>query len=554
MIIQSIAISYCSFCFSFSIAAHRREPDSAVKVIPRSPDPPTAIPDKDSDKGLGQGPRAESASLHTYFHPAAFFLLSSIRSHHSIMTEYLPLDILHEVFSYLDPVNDRRELSSLCYVSRVFKQLAQPLLFRAFGTEKQTSSSSSQINDFDRLILFARTVLTRLDLQDAVHQMTIRAEGVPMYNFDSGSLTDTDILLADAIRELRFGKQWKETDIDNVFSGMIDPLLILLIANPRRLETLSVVFHHESMEGLLQVLEPEMSTPETAAVAASYFSNIIWLDLTVVPGKGLGLKTIDLYQVLPLLCLPRLQHFGVNHCIGHSEDLSSGLPPGSVNASSISLRDSCFSQEVLTSIMGACKCIRSLTYTARTALFKYVHPGHMSPEEFMQAVDSQKSNLTSLHVGFDELHVDIMTWEFDSLDSLKNLRHAQFEQGCLMEKAELPRSLETLVLDSCVWPVFDTVCFLAKESKTRLQSLKRVALKESRLGFSTMFGLRLHTEEFAAHVRKLEAIAANSNFKLAVEHKQYKGYLREIVIEDDDILKMIDEEDGGFLDTLHEGD
>lgn len=249
-----------------------------------------------------------------------------------------------------------------------------------------------------------------------------------MYNFDSGSLTDTDILLADVVGELRFDKKRKETDIDNVFSGMIDPLLILLIANLWRLETLSVVFHHESMEGFLQVLEPEMSSPETAAVATLYFSNLTWLDLTVVPGKGLGLKTIDLYQVLPLLCLPRLQHFGVNHCIVYSEDLSSGLPPGSVNVSSISLRDSCFSQEVLTSIMDACKCVRSLTYTARTAIFKYVHPGHMSSEEFMQAIDSQKGNLTSLHVGFDELHVYMITWEFDSLDSLKNLRHAQFEQ------------------------------------------------------------------------------------------------------------------------------
>jgi len=48
----------------------------------------------------------------------------------------------------------------------------------------------------------------------------------------------------------------------------------------------------------------------------------------------------------------------------------------------------------------------------------------------------------------------------------------------VMEKANLPRSLEMLVLDSCVWPIFDTVCFLAEESKMRLQSLKRVTLKE----------------------------------------------------------------------------
>lgn len=89
----------------------------------------------------------------------------------------------------------------------------------------------------------------------------------------------------------------------------------------KRLETLSILFYHESMEGFLQVLEPVMSSPGTAAVAASYLINLTWLNLTVVPRKRLGLKTIDLYQVLPILCLPHLQPFWVNHCIGHSEDL-----------------------------------------------------------------------------------------------------------------------------------------------------------------------------------------------------------------------------------------
>lgn len=57
----------------------------------------------------------------------------------------------------------------------------------------------------------------RLDLQDAIHQIT------SLYKFDSGSLTDTDIKLADAVRELLFDKQWKEANIDNVFSGMTSP-------------------------------------------------------------------------------------------------------------------------------------------------------------------------------------------------------------------------------------------------------------------------------------------------------------------------------------------
>ncbi|ODM15962.1 hypothetical protein SI65_08803 [Aspergillus cristatus] len=83
----------------------------------------------------------------------------------------------------------------------------------------------------------------------------------------------------------------------------------------------------------------------------------------------------------------------------------------------------------------------------------------------------------------------------------------------------------------------------------RLQNLKRVTLKEPRLGSSTMFGLRIHSEEFTAHVQKLETIVAKSNFKLVVEHKECKGYLREIMIEDNEFLNIIDDEDEEFFDV-----
>lgn len=51
-----------------------------------------------------------------------------------------------------------------------------------------------------------------------------------------------------------------------------------------------------------------------------------------------------------------------------------------------------------------------------------------------------------------------------------------------------------------------------------------------------------------AHVQELEAIAAESNSKLVVEHKKCKRYLWEIVIEDDEFLDIIDDEDEEFFD------
>lgn len=95
------------------------------------------------------------------------------------MFQHLPPEIVLEVLRELDPVSDRSDLLSLCYVSHAFKELAQRLLFSKFDVSIETSSSDPDTNDFAALALFTRTVNLRHDLQNAVHELSVRSWDAP---------------------------------------------------------------------------------------------------------------------------------------------------------------------------------------------------------------------------------------------------------------------------------------------------------------------------------------------------------------------------------------
>lgn len=70
---------------------------------------------------------------------------------------------------------------------------------------------------------------------------------------------------------------------------------------------------------------------------------------------------IRLKKILPLLCPSHLQHFKMGYCMGNYTDIS-GIYPKLINASSISLIHICLDKEAMSSIIKACKCLKSLTY------------------------------------------------------------------------------------------------------------------------------------------------------------------------------------------------
>ncbi|ODM14652.1 hypothetical protein SI65_09997 [Aspergillus cristatus] len=95
------------------------------------------------------------------------------------MLQHLPPEITLEVLRNFDPVDDRRDLLSLCYILRAFRDLAQPLLFSKFDVDIETPSSDPDTNDFAALALFTRAVDSRHDLQNAVCELFIRSWDAP---------------------------------------------------------------------------------------------------------------------------------------------------------------------------------------------------------------------------------------------------------------------------------------------------------------------------------------------------------------------------------------
>ena len=88
------------------------------------------------------------------------------------MSKHLPFEILCEIIAWLDPVDNRPDLLSLCRVSRACKQAAQPLLFKVFSTK----SSENVVNDYIDLAEFTRTILARIDPRHFVRQLIVKAE------------------------------------------------------------------------------------------------------------------------------------------------------------------------------------------------------------------------------------------------------------------------------------------------------------------------------------------------------------------------------------------
>lgn len=103
----------------------------------------------------------------------------------------------------------------------------------------------------------------------------------------------------------------------------------------------------------------------------------------------------------------------------------------------------------------------------------------VSGGELMQALESQKTSLTALHMKLHggDLYIDEGRTKLDNFTSLKQLQLLCIEQSCLSNTPELPETLEMLVIENYDEPIFDLMEFLVGESQTRLHSFDMAILK-----------------------------------------------------------------------------
>lgn len=454
----------------------------------------------------------------------------------------LPLEILLLIFRHFDQKRDRRDLLSLCHVCRVFRQLAQPVLFSNFDVDM--GPGEFYANNFMPLALFTRTVLSRMDIRKATREVVVRGQDDLMISDggrDTSSLSaDTLTLLVDEMKRLGIDKNACSGFSTDIRSGAINPVLLVLTANLERLETLRISYVTDYMSSLLNMFDTGTAQP--------YFSKLTSIDLELVcVNEDPAMDIIYSESILPLLALPRLQHFGVNRCLGddayHPEE---GVIPSPMNVSSISLVHSCLDDGTLSEIILASKSLKVFTYSVDVDLIENLESTDpINTEELIDALYCHAETLNEVHISMKERSraraesVERPT-TFESFVSLRNLRYLDIEQAAITDAPELPESLKMLRIKTCTGPVFELAEFLVKESRGRLCNLVAVkvaprsrpctgilGMEESAFTEESLLDGRVSTEEesklvqFKEQVRRLEAIVRGANFKLYVECVSY---------------------------------
>lgn len=452
------------------------------------------------------------------------------------MLQRLPLEILLLIFSHFDHEFDRKDLISLCHVSRAFRQFAQPILFSKFDVD--ISLEQYYASNFVRLSLFTRTVLSRADIRKATREVIVRGQDDPALSDDardaSSLSNDTLTVLVDGMKRLGIDKNAYPRYSTDIRSGEINPVLVVLAANLERLETLKVSYVTDYMSNLLDMFDTGMAQP--------YFSNLTSIELELVcVNEDPAMDIIYTETILPLLALPRLQHFEANRCLGddayHPEE---GIVPKTMNVSSISLVDSCLDDITLTEIILAVKSLQSFTYVVNVDIIENLENSDpINVEELMEGLCCHEETLTEVHIEMKERSRSRggsgeRPTIFECFVPLRNLRELDIEQAAITDAPELPESLQMLRIRTCTRPVFELVEFLVKERKRRLYNLIEVKIAPRSMPCSAMLGVELSSfdvrvftgeksevAKFKEQVQRLEAIFRKADFKFFVECVSY---------------------------------
>lgn len=449
------------------------------------------------------------------------------------MLQRLPPEILLLIFRHFHHEFDRQDLLSICHVSRAFRQLAQPILFSKFDVD--IGPGEFYANNFVPLALFTRTVLSRVDIQKATREMIVRGQDDPILwddGRDTSSLsTETLTTLVDEMKRLGIDNNAHSRYSTDMISGEINPILVVLAANLERLEMLKISFVTYYMSSLLNMFDTGMAQP--------YFSKLTSINLELVcVDEDPAMDIIYLERILPLLALPRLQHFGANRCLGDDAyQPEEDTLPNAMNISSISLVDSCLDHLTMVDLIMASESLKSFTYVVNVDIIENLENSDpINTEELLDVLSCHEETLTEVHIEMKERRGGLgeRPTKFESFAPLRNLRELDIEQATITDAPELPESLQVLRVRTCTRPVFELVDFLVKEKKRRFCNLEVVKVAPRSMLCTAMLGMepsfldvRVFTEEeskvteFKEQVQRLEAIIRGADFKFYAECMSY---------------------------------
>ncbi|KAI9927300.1 hypothetical protein ASPWEDRAFT_46756 [Aspergillus wentii DTO 134E9] len=386
----------------------------------------------------------------------------------------LPTELILDILSFFNPVEDTADLLSLCRVSRKLYAFAQPILYDQFSEGSycpDCHDPDSSLDSRGPLMYFTRTIIDRPDLGARLRRLLVSTWDWNQDTFKQWP----DALEPDMVKTLTKGIQQLNTKnkarwLPAVLGRVTSPLVALLISQAPNIEYLHMILGQDCLKALLLLLERVPGDNP----GPTYLSKLKTLSIRDNSGAENGLS---LRSLKPILHLPRLEHFSITHCVGnHEDDIPFDMEPASINISFMSFWDSSISAKCLATLMKAFKSLRTFIYHASN---------HLPYEQFEASevediFSSQRLNIEVIHLELSA-DPDNMDWDeypkYESFASFENLTHLDVEQGPWSSTVEIPSSLEYLAIRNCEYPIFDLMANIAKQGGMSDSQLGDVYIK-----------------------------------------------------------------------------
>ncbi|KAF7118452.1 hypothetical protein CNMCM5793_007973 [Aspergillus hiratsukae] len=220
-------------------------------------------------------------------------------------------------------------------------------------------------------------------------------------------------------------------------------------------------------------------------VSSPYLSKLRSLDI----GGSWGQNNIVNADTLSFFfSSSRLEYFALSLLDVRGAGISGFMPPSlSLNIASVSLTRTCLNTNLLTTLIHACKGLKTLIYEIDSDTQDFVEPS-----ELAAILNSQRETLQYIIVDL-ELYQWALRWnEYPKIDSFAlftSLQHLEIEQCLLTDNPGLPDSLRHLVIRACEHPVARLLTNLTRRSLDSLDSLEFVDLQPQSSPPNGMFGL-----------------------------------------------------------------
>lgn len=358
-----------------------------------------------------------------------------------------------------DDADEDEDLRNICLVSRIFRDLAQPLLFRYLEDDCLAGYPSKTVS-------FAKTIYRRPDL--AQHVQYISVIPAPFSAGPPGRLAKEDSdLFKGAIRDLRLGDQEK-TWIAAMENSDLSVFAALLANKTPNLRGLHLPGGQLFMKPFTHLFSRN----------SSFLSSLesLWIECDhEFAGYG-----IAFYH--ELVTLPKL----VSVTFEYGDLVDSTFPstwaPGTLSAKHVVFHHCHVDTGAIQKLMQACKKLESFTYqnfSLNPHHRRFLMPGTAAEFNAPQALEAallHKDTLEHFHIEFAR-----DPWEIENLEEYlsSRVKIGSFRDFSVLESIfiphallpphpQFPRSLKTFHITDCNSSIHDMVQKIAKDCKNGL--------------------------------------------------------------------------------------